>query len=378
MDSRIVTRAPKPGDIYGWSFKLVAFFGILLTVGGLALLQLSMTIHATGTIAARDEIYVFAPADASIAEVLVPVAAEVKEGDPIFRLSDSNVHWLILQNSKELTQLKSSLEMNNLALKELEIRPSSPEVVSAKERLTQLNRIKGLQQQSMESLEKLIKQQLVGTPEYNREQVEMIRTEMDRIQTGMMAQWGDDGLIQVQKDRLQNQSVKLADLIKLSEQEIAFLNQKLGELTIRAPMSGRVFYDEYRYTGMAVTKGTRLAKISLMDRRYQVKTLVGERNIDLLKEGTGARMSSEVFDSIFEGYVQGKVIRIVPEAKSTATNSKEEPTYEVEIAIDETPRDLVLGSRVKVDFMLERRSIFDFFIRGYRPVKRVQTAQTHE
>jgi|GEM_PF-1661838 len=368
MESAIIIRTPKPADIYGWPFHLISILGCILTFGGVALLHLYMTIHSTGTVEALEETYVFAPEDSTVSEVLVPIGADVKEGTPLFRLNDAQIRWKILQNSKDIIQLKSNLAMNDLAIKELDIRPASPEVTSAKERLEQLNRIQALQQQSMDSLEKLIKLQLVGTPEYNRQQEEMIRTEMDRIQTATMVQWGNEGLIKVQRDQLVDQSEKLKDLIQLSQQEIDYLNQQAAQLIVKAPMSGRLVSNDYRYPGMAVVKGAPMAKIALEDGKFRVRALVSEHNIDLLEVGTKARMSSEVFDSIFDGYLWGKVSRIIPESQTDTLNRShpEDPVYEVDILIDETPRQLVLGSRVKVDFMLDRLSMFEFLTRRYK------------
>lgn len=368
MESSITIQSPRPANIYGWQFYLIATLGCILTFGGLALLRLYMTIHSTGTVAALEESYVFAPEDSTVSEILAQIGDEVKEGTPLFRLNDAHIHLLIIETSKALTQLQSSLEMNEMAIKELDIRPANPEVLSAKDRLEQLNRIKTLQQESMESLEKLIKLQLVGTPEYNRQQEEMIRTDMDRLQASTMAQWGDAGLIQVQRDRLTGQSVKLKELIQLSQQEIDYFNQQASLLTVKANMSGKLVSNDYRYSGMAVAKGVPMAKIARMNGKYCVKAYVSEHNIDLLEVGTRARMSSEVFDSVFEGYIWGKVSRIIPESETdTLTRShSEDPIYEVEILIDTPPRELILSSRVEVDFMINRISMFDFLTRRYK------------
>lgn len=374
MESAITIRTPKPANIYGWPFYLTTFLGCLLTFGGLALLRLYMTIHSTGIVAASEETYVFAPEDSTVTEILAQIGDSVKEGTPLFRLNDAQIRWKILQNSKEITELKSSLEMNDLAIKELDIRPANPEVTSAKERLEKLNQIKTLQQQSMDSLEKLIKLQLVGTPEYNRQQEEMIRTEMDRVQTATMVEWGNEGLIKVQRDRLVGQSEKLKELIQLGQQEIDYLNQQASLLIVKATMTGKLVSNDFRYPGMAVNRGVPMAKIARDDGKYRVRAFVGEHNIDLLEVGTRARMSSEVFDSIFEGYLWGKVSRIIPESETDTLrrNHSEEPIYEVEILIDETPRQLILGSRVEVDFMLDRLSMFEFLTRRYKsktPIK---------
>ncbi len=98
-----------------------------------------------------------------------------------------------------------------------------------------------------------------------------------------------------------------------------------------------------------------------------------ERNIDLLRVGTRALMESKVFESVLEGPVRGTVQRVAPEADPPAASAAS-PLYEVDIAVDDSPYPLVLGSRLDIRLLLGRRSIAEVLLRSARDARREKTS----
>jgi multidrug resistance efflux pump len=354
-------------------FWILGLIGAAMVIAGMVLLRLVMTVPAEGIVAAQEESYVFSPVAGTLRAVPVRIGQEVAEGDILFQLNEADLQLQVLERQKEVLQLRQARSLNDLALKELSIRPAQIDQLSAKERLDMLNRIKVLQEESIRSLEELQKQQLVTRTEFNRQQVEAMKTDLERMQASMMAEWNTGGLMEIQRDRLQIQNSRLDELIRLAEEEAGLLQRMLADLSVRAPISGRVVSLDFRHPGMHAEKGQVLAKIARMDNRYRVKAVVGERNVDLLRIGTRARMRSGVFDSVLEGYVYGEVTSITPEAaRPSATGPAGDPTFEVEIRVDQTPYPLVLGSRLRIDFLLGKQPLTSLFLN--RPMTRHEMA----
>jgi hypothetical protein len=109
---------------------------------------------------------------------------------------------------------------------------------------------------------------------------------------------------------------------------------------------------------MTLAKGEPLLKISNANSKYVVEAEVGERNFDLIQEGTEVRMESRVFDSILEGFIMGSVTQVDPQGRFDIYLEEDGPTFDVEIEVSYTPHPLILGSRLDVYFLIGKRSIF--------------------
>lgn len=150
-----------------------------------------------------------------------------------------------------------------------------------------------------------------------------------------------------------------ADLLELLENQVKVLERRRENLNVTAPISGAVVDIYRRNAGVAVAEGDPVLKIANTEGGYRVKALVGQRNVDLLRSGSPVRMESQVFDSMFDGYITGRVQRILAEPDGGDGEDPEGPSYEVTIEVEETPYSLVLGSRMKVEFLLGRHSLLE-------------------
>jgi hypothetical protein len=163
---------------------------------------------------------------------------------------------------------------------------------------------------------------------------------MELIQADLLAGCHQAGFSELERERLEVERQRLAARHKLLQAELDLVRSQREACRIRAPIDGRIVALHLRFPGMAVARGAELLKIAPTGGPYYVSATVPERNVDLLRLGTRARMESKVFDSIFDGPVIGVVERIAPEAQPLEIDSdtrREPPLYEVDIAVDETP-----------------------------------------
>jgi len=124
--------------------------------------------------------------------------------------------------------------------------------------------------------------------------------------------------------------------------------------------------------GGAVIEQT-ILKISNPESPYLVIATVGEKNFDLIEEGTRVRMESKVFDSMLEGLIYGRVTQVDPEGRLAQAAKGGGVNFEIEIEIEITPHPLDLGSSLDVYFMLGKRSLLKTLLG--QPQKRRELAQ---
>ena len=174
--------------------------------------------------------------------------------------------------------------------------------------------------------------------------------------------WLDNDILEIERERLILNRDRLRRQIDLIDREISILEEQKRDYQLTAPITGRVTDLIYKYAGMAVAKGAQILKISNPESPYIVIAQVGERNFDLIREGTRVRMESKVFDSILEGAIYGHVTIIDPEGTQSESDTSGVSIFRVEIEVEETPHPLVLGSGIDVYFLLGKQSLLKMLV----------------
>jgi multidrug resistance efflux pump len=354
-------------------FWLFGLAGVALVLAGLFSLRMDKTIRAAGVVMAEEEFYVFAPARGVLERHQVSIGQKVKAGQPLFTLSGEDLDLRILEKQRQLVEIRGEVKAADLALREAEIRPGDPALITARNRLDLLRQIQGIQGEIMAAWDRLEGERAIRGLEYNLQRVATLRTQLEEVDSRVLAEWQEAGILGLEKERVLQKREKLVELGSVLERELEVLQRQRSGLKVHSPINGTVVDIYYRYPGMALEEGQRVLKIVNVDAGYRVKAFVGERNIDMLRVGTPARMESQVFDSMFEGYVLGRVRRVVGEANRATDSPRDgQPHYEVTIDVDESPYPLVLGSRVHVDFLLGRESLLGLLMN--RPTERREVA----
>ncbi len=337
--------------------RLLVVAGLLFIVAGIFFFRMEQTVHATGIVLRDDEFIIFSPAEGTIARVEIAEGDTVKEGELLMVLDDGDISLELLQKRRQLQILESELAQNKLAIEEFEVRPGSGDLLNAEERLRLLNEMAQIREDYVKSLQWLLEQNAIPQAQYAEQRAELLELELQRSDAKLRARWVKEGVLQIEKERLLVDRNRLESQVVLLREEIAISKQLRDRFHIYAAIEGRITDLRYRYSGMALAKGEPLLKISNPKSKYIVEAEVGERNFDLIREGTAVRMESRVFDSILEGFIIGKVTQVDPQGKFDAGLGEEGPTFEVEIDVNHTPHRLILGSRLDVYFLIGRRSI---------------------
>lgn len=353
------------------SVVLSAVIGAGLIAIGVALLRVELTIRTTGLVYSQDEVRLFSPADTLIAGRRVELGQTVKAGDILIELDDTDLALREIQLEREIAELDSARARQEVVLKQLAVRPASPDVLTASDRKDRLARIAAIQANIEQSYASGHEQQIISELELRRQEIERLRSEMELLQADLLARWRDAGLPELEAEQAQIERDRLVTVAELLRRELELVRAFREARRIRAPIDGRVVTLHARHPGMAIARGGELLKIAPTSGPVYVRAEVPERNIDLLRVGTRALMESKVFESILESPVRGVVQRIAPEAERlNATRASEAPLYEVDIAVEDSPYPLVLGSRLDIRLLLGRRSIAEVLLRSARQPRR--------
>ncbi len=334
--------------------------GILLLGVGVLFLRSEYQISGIGMVYSAEEWYVYAPTEERLETIPIEIGQSIQEEDVLFEMDKTSIRLEILRRGDELSRTQAELDDLQWEIRLNTIRPSDPQIVMAEERLEILTQIQQIQTAMTDSLGSLSEQRAIRSLEFYRQQIENLRTRLDTLQTRWARQWKEEGLLEMEQERLLSRKKRLDERCQHLQQEIELLTSQLQTLSIRAPISGTIADIYYRHTGMKALKGDRMAKIIRDNGRYRVRTYLDQRNYDLVITGMPVRMESEVFNSMLGGYITGTVARIGMDiARKPNMDSGENPSdasfmplYEVWIDVEESPYPLIPGSTVRVHILM--------------------------
>ncbi len=353
------------------SIRVTALLGGLMVLAGVLFLRLDLTIRSDGIVHAHEEIHLFAPRAGVLEAIPVEVGQQVEAGELLISLQETDLLLRLAEAGRFLAGIEAELEATRIALRELNVRPGEPDLISAPARTERLERIAAIQQEIEADYAAGRQQQIISDLEVRRQQIERLRAELDALQAGLLAEWQRAGLSAFEVERLHAEERRLLAVAALARGDKVLLEAQRVASQIRAPIRSQLVALPLRFAGMAVEAGTEVAVLADISSGYLIKALVPERNIDLLRPGARALMQSAVSGAVFEDRVEGHVLRVAPAADATA--SAEEPRFEVEIEVPASTRPLVLGSRVDLTLYLGRRSLTDR-LRGEKHVVRQESA----
>ncbi len=338
--------------------RLLLVGGFLCILAGISSFQMEQRVHATGIVLRDEEFIIFSQSNELISRIEIEEGDEVEKGDLLVVLDNSDINLQLLELRHQLQILISELAQNKLSIAEFDVRPGNGNLLNAEERLDLLNEMADIRQEYVSSLKKLRDQNAVPQAQYAEERAQLLQLELDRSDAKLQAEWVKEGVLGIEKESLLEEGNRLEQQVILLREQISISEKLKNRLLIHAPIGGRITELKYPYAGMTLAKGEPLLKISNSNSKYVVEAEVGERNFDLIQEGTEVRMESRVFDSILEGFIMGSVTQVDPQGRFDIYLEEDGPTFDVEIEVSYTPHPLILGSRLDVYFLIGKRSIF--------------------
>jgi HlyD family secretion protein len=338
MDRRVARKTPLGRKLaYGIAGLLVLLFTAWLVSTLLAGRSLSVNseriavsdvtvgtfedfIPLRGRLVPRNTVYLDAVEGGRVEEVLVEDGAIVRAGDPIVRLSNTNLQLEVLGREAAVTEqlnfmrtLELQLEQNRLAHKR--------NLVEIDYQITRLNR-------SIERQRDLAAKELVSRSTLDELQDELTYYERRRAVT-LESQATDARLQEEQLRQLRSASTQL-------ETSLALARRNLDDLNVRAPVAGKLSGFDVE-VGESIVRGGRLGQIDDPD-AYKLNARIDEfylARVDIGQTATATNNGREV---------DLEVIKIYPQVK--------EGQFEVDMAFAEEPEGLRRGQTLQMRLTL--------------------------
>jgi adhesin transport system membrane fusion protein len=172
---------------------------------------------------------------------------------------------------------------------------------------------------------------------------------------------------------MQDLASSVAELSELQE-AIPSLEKRVGRTVVRAPVTGIVNKLNFRTAGGYVTRGDIMVELVPTEDELVIEARIRPADISNILLDDLVRIRFSAYDSSRYGTVDGRVIRISPDAvedrDTGATN------YLIDVAIvgeilldDETPVVFIPGMTATVDVLSGKRTILEYI---WGPVARIQ------
>lgn len=155
---------------------------------------------------------------------------------------------------------------------------------------------------------------------------------------------------------------------------IPSLEDRVGRTVVRAPVAGIVNRLNFRTSGGYVQVGDVMLELVPTGDNLVIETRILPRDISNIRPEDAVRIRLSAYDSTRYGTVDGRVIRVSPDA--TTNPETQESHYLIDVAIEGTLLDeagqqvaYLPGMTATVDVLSGKRSVLEYL---WQPVSRVQ------
>lgn len=355
-----LTQISKANRRFNW---VVGISGAILFAIGILLLRIDFAVYATGSVYREGEQIVFAPVEGRITKVLALEGDEVVAGEVIFEIDSSALKRDLLVLSIELLTNQHQRELQEFALRHIGRSPDAAALSTAADRNAIRRELIAMRADTLRRFEGLDAMRAISGLQIQQEQMNQLREQIELLEGEFLEQLFEEGYFEQQREALELEIAQLKGQAGMVETRIEALNEQIAEHTVRSPLDGQITRMAVRYVGQRAQMGDMLFRVSNSREPTRVRAYAGQRNIDLVKVGGPVRLSSNVFDSPLEGYVEGTVIEVALEPDPEKSAEAGEPMFMVKIQIDSTPFPLILGTTLDAEILLGKRNILDAILR---------------
>ncbi|TQV89366.1 efflux RND transporter periplasmic adaptor subunit [Aliikangiella coralliicola] len=228
-------------------------------------------IPVRGQVKPSRSVYLDAIEGGRVEEVLIEEGAEVKAGDIILRLSNTNLQLDVISREAQVSEQLNNLRNTRLAIDQATLNLKS-EIVEIDYQLTKLKR-------SLKQKKRLFARKLISEDDYLATKDE-VRYFEQRKALVIERQATDKLVRKVQLEQLENSVAQLQKNLKVARKNLENLN-------VKAPVSGKLTALNVEL-GESKARGQRLGQVDKLD-SFKVSALVDEFYIARLQKNQVAR-----------------------------------------------------------------------------------------
>ncbi len=224
-------------------------------------------ITITGTVQPIVTVYLDALEGGRVEEILIEEGTDVKEGDTILKLSNTNLHMSIMNREAELAD-----QMNNLRSTRLSMEQNK---LDLKKQLLENRYLLTNAKREFEQAKALHEKNFIS-PEEFREAEDDYRYLQQKLNLVIETQKQDSLFRQVQIEQLE-------DSVERMEENLRLVRTKLENLNVKAPVNGQLAWINAEI-GEAKSEGERLGQINILD-SYKIRAEIDEHYISRVVRG---------------------------------------------------------------------------------------------
>ncbi|HET6568835.1 MAG TPA: biotin/lipoyl-binding protein, partial [Rhodothermales bacterium] len=229
-------------------------------------------INVTGNVMPRTTVYLDAVDGGRVEEVYLREGTMVKKGDPILRLSNSDLQLRLLQNEAAVTEQENLLQQQRLQMEENNL--------NLRQQLVQMDfEIIRLVRQNDRNRQ-LHDKKLISDAEFEKTNDELHYWQERRALTQQT--YRTDSLAQTERVQQMQES------INNMRRSFDLLQATLENLTLRAPVSGYLTSLDAE-VGQIRQSGSRFGQIDVLDGGYKIRAGIDEYYISRVQRGQMAR-----------------------------------------------------------------------------------------
>lgn len=266
-----------------------------------------------------------------------------------------------------------------------QLRQRQQDLQSAQSRVQTAERTAAFLEEEIAVVEPLVSEGLAPTTRLLelRRQLERARGERDQAQSA--AEQATSGISQVEaetENTRANYRLRALDELNsvVAEQSelmetVPRLEERVTRTTVRAPMSGIVSRLNYRTPGGFINTGDVILELVPTGEELIIEARIQPQDISRIRVDDAVRIRFSAYDSSRYGTVDGRVVRISPDAVPNQDNQGGthyliDVAIEGELILDSGERvEFIPGMTATVDVLSGKRTVLEYL---WQPVARVQ------
>lgn len=284
--------------------------------------QFSEYLPLRGIVEPEETVFIDAIDGGRVEQVLLQEGALVEKGQPILKLSNTNLQLNVLAREAEVSEQINNMRNTRLALEQNQLKLKR-DVIELDYEVLRLEK-------EFKRNQLLVAENLISKRSYEQVQDEL-QFQIKYRETVKQSQ-EKEALLQTQ------QLQQLSESIDTLEANLAISRASLDKLVIKAPTAGQLTFLDAK-VGESKRNGQRIGQVDLIE-QYKISALVDEFYINRVHK---AQKASFVFD---EQEVSLSILKIYP--------GVDKGTFKIDFSLDnpEVAQGLRLGQSVQLKFNL--------------------------
>jgi multidrug resistance efflux pump len=352
-----------------WVLWVVGVLGLAVAV--LALIKIDDVVMAQGIVDPGRKEYIDSPMSRVIKEIYVQPGTPVKVGDPLVRLYDADLISDVAETEKEVQRAEANLEFARAHLALLREKPTAEELRIAESEVEQAKISLEARKQELTRAEHLY----LGERLWSREDLERAKTNHELARTNLKVAGERLNLVRrgaspaeiQQAEASVRQATAALDKARHSHDAAV---EALELATLESPVDGVVVRRDL-HPGMMASAGTIILIIAGDSGGTVIDAWVPETNAWKIRLGQSVEILSNLFSDREEFLGLGRISKFY----GYAVHSGGTRTFELEVAVEDTPMPLRYGSTADLRIIVGRRSILKILL-GIENRDFVQTSRS--